>query len=287
MRGDTAAIRTLLAQKADVNLTQSDGATAIQWAAYRNDTAMADLAHCGQSRREDPQPRWRDSAAPSQCQRQRGNDRSPDQGWCQRERNRTERRNAADVRLAQRQSRRSEGAHRRQGRRKRERKGSWHHAFDVGHRTIVSGSRRGRSSPPVPTFHAKSNNDTKGNSAYLANPVKQRLKSGFGVQGDTFGKNKGGQQGKNNKGKATPTSPDDVAASRGCRNRGRGVLSMPRPSKLPSVARAILRAGHSLPRFRRSSELHRMRQDPARRGREREPDDQLRLVAAAHRDAEP
>jgi ankyrin repeat protein len=43
MRGDSAAVRTLLAQKADVNLAQSDGATAIQWAAYRDDVALADL----------------------------------------------------------------------------------------------------------------------------------------------------------------------------------------------------------------------------------------------------
>jgi uncharacterized protein len=43
MRGDAAAIRTLLTQKADVNLPQADGATAIQWAAYRNDLAVADL----------------------------------------------------------------------------------------------------------------------------------------------------------------------------------------------------------------------------------------------------
>jgi ankyrin repeat protein len=43
MRGDATSLRTLIAQKADVNLAQSDGATAIQWAAYRNDLAMADL----------------------------------------------------------------------------------------------------------------------------------------------------------------------------------------------------------------------------------------------------
>jgi len=43
MRGDAAAIRTLLTQKADVNLAQADGATAIQWAAYRDDATLADL----------------------------------------------------------------------------------------------------------------------------------------------------------------------------------------------------------------------------------------------------
>jgi ankyrin repeat protein len=43
MRGDRAAVRTLLQQKSDVNAPQPDGATAIQWAAYNNDLSMADL----------------------------------------------------------------------------------------------------------------------------------------------------------------------------------------------------------------------------------------------------
>jgi uncharacterized protein len=43
MRGDTAAVRALLAQKADVNATQPDGATALHWAVYRADLAMTNL----------------------------------------------------------------------------------------------------------------------------------------------------------------------------------------------------------------------------------------------------
>src|ERR1017187_3081690 len=43
MRGDKAALRTLLQQKTDVNAAQADGATPIQWAAYRNDIEMADM----------------------------------------------------------------------------------------------------------------------------------------------------------------------------------------------------------------------------------------------------
>ena len=43
MRGDTAAVRALLAQKADVNATQLDGATALHWAVYRADAALTDL----------------------------------------------------------------------------------------------------------------------------------------------------------------------------------------------------------------------------------------------------
>jgi ankyrin repeat protein len=44
MQGDNTAIRALLQQKnVDVNAPQPDGATAIQWAVYRNDPEMADL----------------------------------------------------------------------------------------------------------------------------------------------------------------------------------------------------------------------------------------------------
>src|SRR5689334_12028171 len=43
MKGDKPALRSLLEQKADVNAAQADGATAIQWAAYRDDQEMADL----------------------------------------------------------------------------------------------------------------------------------------------------------------------------------------------------------------------------------------------------
>jgi len=43
MNGDEAAVRALIEQKADVNAQQTDGATAIQWAAYRDDLEMADV----------------------------------------------------------------------------------------------------------------------------------------------------------------------------------------------------------------------------------------------------
>jgi len=43
MKGDTAAVRRLVGQKADVNAPQADGATAITWAVYRDDVEMADL----------------------------------------------------------------------------------------------------------------------------------------------------------------------------------------------------------------------------------------------------
>jgi hypothetical protein len=42
-RGDKAAVRTLLAQKADVNARQPDGDTALHWAAWRDDVELATL----------------------------------------------------------------------------------------------------------------------------------------------------------------------------------------------------------------------------------------------------
>jgi uncharacterized protein len=43
MNGDRAAVQTLLQSKADVNAPQADGATALQWAAYRDDLELADV----------------------------------------------------------------------------------------------------------------------------------------------------------------------------------------------------------------------------------------------------
>ena len=41
-RGDLAAVKSLIAKKADVNATQPDGSTALHWAVYRNDVVMLD-----------------------------------------------------------------------------------------------------------------------------------------------------------------------------------------------------------------------------------------------------
>jgi ankyrin repeat protein len=43
MRGDRAAVRAALARKADVNLAQIDGSTALHWAVERDDLELADL----------------------------------------------------------------------------------------------------------------------------------------------------------------------------------------------------------------------------------------------------
>src|SRR5439155_6791483 len=41
--GDVDSVRALLKQRVDVNATQGDGATALHWAAQRDDVAIADL----------------------------------------------------------------------------------------------------------------------------------------------------------------------------------------------------------------------------------------------------
>src|SRR6266404_3045706 len=42
-RGDKTAVRTLLAQKADVNFKQPDGGTALHWAVWREDVELATM----------------------------------------------------------------------------------------------------------------------------------------------------------------------------------------------------------------------------------------------------
>ncbi len=42
-RGDKAAAQKLIDQRADVNLAQNDGATALHWAVFHSDKAMVDL----------------------------------------------------------------------------------------------------------------------------------------------------------------------------------------------------------------------------------------------------
>src|SRR5262249_23064909 len=43
MQGNSARVRALLQQKADVNAAQADGATALHWAVYRDDLEIVRL----------------------------------------------------------------------------------------------------------------------------------------------------------------------------------------------------------------------------------------------------
>jgi ankyrin repeat protein len=63
MRGDKAAVRTLVDQKADVNAPQADGATALHWAVFRSDKEMVDTllragANAKAANREGATPLW-------------------------------------------------------------------------------------------------------------------------------------------------------------------------------------------------------------------------------------
>src|SRR4030095_3613505 len=42
MKGDKAAVRSLIQQKADVNAVQIDGTTALHWAVYKSDAELLD-----------------------------------------------------------------------------------------------------------------------------------------------------------------------------------------------------------------------------------------------------
>jgi ankyrin len=63
MKGDKAAVRTLIQQKADVNAPQADGATAMHWAVYRGDKELVDMligagANVKAANREGATPLW-------------------------------------------------------------------------------------------------------------------------------------------------------------------------------------------------------------------------------------
>jgi len=63
MRGDKAAVQMLLAQHADVNAPQADGATALHWAVFRSDKETVDLliragANAKAANREGATPLW-------------------------------------------------------------------------------------------------------------------------------------------------------------------------------------------------------------------------------------
>ena len=62
-RGDSAAVRKLVEQHADVNAPQADGATALHWAVFRSDKEMVDLllragANAKAANREGSTPLW-------------------------------------------------------------------------------------------------------------------------------------------------------------------------------------------------------------------------------------
>jgi uncharacterized protein len=63
MRGDKPAVQKLVAQRADVNAPQADGATALHWAVFRSDKDLVDLliragANAKAANREGATPLW-------------------------------------------------------------------------------------------------------------------------------------------------------------------------------------------------------------------------------------
>src|SRR5689334_12505923 len=63
MKRDKAVLRTLIQQKADVNVPQSDGATALHWAVYHGDKEAVDMliragANVKAANREGSTPLW-------------------------------------------------------------------------------------------------------------------------------------------------------------------------------------------------------------------------------------
>ncbi len=214
MRGDTAAIRTLIAQKADVNPAQADGATAIQWAAYRNDLAMADALIAAKADVKIPN---RDGATALRLAATNGSAEMITKLLAAgASANETGLNGETPLMYAARNGNPAAV------------KALITAKADVNAKEKIRGTTplmwaAEQSHPEAVAalvaagadVSARSNNDTKGNSAYLANPVKQRLKSSFGVQGDNFGKQQakaGNGRGGQGKGKAAPLPNADPTA---------------------------------------------------------------------------
>ena len=200
-------MQSLLQQKADVNAAQADGATAIQWAAYRDDLEMADMliaagANIKLANREGATPLYLARIA-----WQRADDREAPEGRRGSESTGPGRRDAADAGLAHRQSGCDQGA-------------AGSHA-DVNAKDKLRGTTAlmwatEQSHPEAVKLlvehgadvGAQTEIDTRNARNNLANTVKQRLHSSFGV----FGKRGPGNDG-------TPPLPDDAAAPKTTRTR--------------------------------------------------------------------
>jgi len=193
MKGDLAAVKALISQRADVNVPQADGATALQWAAYDNNLALADLllaagADAKKANREGATPMYlasiRGSAPMLQRLLQAGSD--PNQAGPQGE---------TPLMLAARNGNLD--------------------AMKVllDHKADVNGKEELRGTTPImwasseghadavklliaagADINATSKPDTGGKPRNnLANPVSQRLNSGFGVNGQKGGAKGGGK----------------------------------------------------------------------------------------------
>ena len=69
--GNVEAVRTLLQKRADVNLAESDGMTALHWAARNNDLASAQTAASRRCQHQGNDSLWRDAARARRAKRQR------------------------------------------------------------------------------------------------------------------------------------------------------------------------------------------------------------------------
>ena len=138
MKGDKAALRALLQQKADVNAPQVDGATALHWAVYRDDVETRRPADWRRRQGRRGESRGRHAAGDGVALRQPADDRRAAQGRRRREAARAERRDDADARGAQRQPAGDQAADRSRRRREREGEPARHDGADVGGRTEAS-----------------------------------------------------------------------------------------------------------------------------------------------------
>jgi ankyrin repeat protein len=79
-RGDHAAVRTLLRNKALVNQPEADGTTALHYAVEADDAQLVSMLIAGGANRQGAEPLWRATADARGYQRQRAGDRAVAEG---------------------------------------------------------------------------------------------------------------------------------------------------------------------------------------------------------------
>ena len=207
-KGEKAAVRTLLQQKADVNAAQADGATAIHWAAYRNDPELADILIAAGANVKTPN---REGATPLYLASLEGNpvmiEKLLKAGADPNERGLhgetplmlAARNGNLDAMKALLDNKADINA-------KEKLRGTtalmW--ASEQGHASAVSFLlQKGADVSAASSF------DAKGGTAYLANTVTQRLNSTFGANGEKAGPRAPGRGGAAALPPADPTAPQD------------------------------------------------------------------------------
>ena len=265
MKGDVAAVRTLLKDGADVNAVQGDGVTGLHWAARHGDAELATHADRGRRQRAGDDPlRRHHAAAPGRRARLRPDRHRAGQGRRRGRRPHQHRRDAADVR-------RRLGRHR--GRSPR--------SLDAG--ADVDAKETDREQTPL--IFAAAANRVEAVKLLIANGANKNAMTKV-IDLMALSANGENPDGRNLAAKPETRQRRGGARRRAAdrRRRPAGAHAGPGP-RLPDQRAGAHPGRHDAAALRRPPGLHRRGRGAARRRRRRQPEEGRRpRVGAAHRD---